>query len=55
MALNPDSDVDTSFVRFLLERCFSFIKTEQHEVKLDSDAELTDDNVHAEFVTYGDE
>jgi len=54
-ALNPDTEVDTSFVRFLLERCFSFIKTEEHQIRLDDDADLPDKKTHAEFVTYGEE
>jgi hypothetical protein len=37
-ALDPDSEIDTSFARFLLERSFKFIKTERREFDTAEDA-----------------
>lgn len=38
--------------RFILERSFGYVKTEQHNVALDSDADIPVDDASAEFVTY---
>lgn len=55
-ALDPADEVDSHFVRFLLERCFQFIKTEKHEVELDADHTVDRaEGVSAEFVTYDNE
>ena len=52
-ALDPDSEIDTSFARFLLERSFKFIKTERQEVSLDADHSFdASEGVTAEFVSY---
>lgn len=54
-ALDENDEVDRHFVRFLLERCFQFIKTERHEVELDDRTTDSQENVTAEFVTYNKE
>ena len=41
-ALDPDSDVDMKFAKFLLERSFKFIKTERKEVDASVDFSESD-------------
>jgi hypothetical protein len=40
-ALDPQSEIDISFARFLLERSFQFIKTEKREVEHSTDGPMS--------------
>ncbi|WP_436344510.1 helix-hairpin-helix domain-containing protein [Natronorubrum sp. FCH18a] len=47
--LDPEDEIDISFVRFLLERSFKFIKTERQEVESENTHKIEGDGFVVEF------